>query len=60
MFNQSKSNIMIFGRNCLQKFKLGEKELQVVDSYKYLGLLLDKNFTWKSHLEKVLEKARKR
>ena len=46
-FNQSKSNIMIFGRKYNQKFRLGENELEAVDSYKYLGLLLDKNFTWK-------------
>jgi len=59
-FNQSKSNIMIFGRKCNEKFRLGENELEVVDSYKYLGLLLDKNFIWKQHLEKVLDKARKK
>ena len=29
-------------------------------SYKYLGLMLDSNFNWKEHLEKILEKARKR
>lgn len=59
-FNNDKSNV-IFGRksNC-PKFCLGESELQIVDSYKYLGLVLDKNFTWKAHLKKVLEKARKR
>ena len=46
---------MIFGRKYNQKFRLGENELEVVNSYKYLGLLLDKNFTWKQHLDKVLE-----
>jgi hypothetical protein len=44
---------MIFGRKCTQKFKLGESILEVVDNYKYLGLLLDKNFTWKNHLKKT-------
>ena len=59
-FNQSKSNILIFGRKCNEKFRLGENELEVVDNYKYLGLLLDKNFIWKQHLDKVLDKARKK
>ena len=59
-FNREKSNIMVFGRKCKQKFWLGESELQLVNSYKYLGLVLDRKFTFKSHLEKVLEKARKR
>ena len=35
-------------------------ELELVENYKYLGLILDENFTWKNHLEKMLEKARKR
>ena len=55
--NQDKSNVMIFGRKCEKKFYLGE---QIVKGYKYLGLMLDSNFTWKEHLEKILKKARKR
>ena len=51
---------MVFGRKTGQKFYLGEKELQIVESYKYLGLMIDKNFNWKKHLENFLEKARKR
>jgi hypothetical protein len=51
---------MIFGRKCNknQKFYLGEGELKVVDNCRYLGLVLDKKFTWKAHLVKILEKAR--
>jgi hypothetical protein len=59
-FNKGKSNVMIFGRKCDKKFRLGESELDIVESYKYLGLVLEKNFTWKAHLQKVLDKARKR
>ena len=33
---------MIFGRKGKQKFYLGKKELKIVKSYKYLGLMLDK------------------
>ena len=43
-----------------KKFYLGESELRIVDFYKYLGLVLDKNFSWKEHLEKILDRARKR
>ena len=34
--------------------------MQIVDRYKYLGLILDSNFTWKEQLEKIVDKARKR
>ena len=60
-FNKDKSNVMIFGspmRN--KKFYLGESEMQIVDSYKYLGLILDNNFSWKAQLDKMVDKARKR
>ena len=52
-FNKDKSNVMIFGTGKIpsQKFYLGEEELKIVDSYKYLGLWIDKNFTWKQHVE---------
>ena len=61
-FNKDKSNVMIFGKRKIgeEKYRLGESELQRVGNYKYLGLMLDKNFRWKKHLEKILEKARKR
>ena len=60
-FNQDKSNVMFFGRKSKkQKFYLGKSQLKVVNKYKYLGLVLDQRFSWKAHLEKILEKARKR
>ena len=47
-FNLDKSNVMIFGTNNNQqeynKFYLGKKKLEIVEYYKYLGLLLDKKF----------------
>ena len=52
---------MVFGRqNKKKKFYLGEKELKIIESYKYLGLVLDRNFSFKARIEKNLEKARKR
>ena len=62
-FNKEKSNVMIFGKHRRGKedrYQLGPSELQRVRSYKYLGLILDENFSWKEHLEKICEKARKR
>ena len=59
-FNQEKSNIMIFGRKGKDKFYLGDTELEIVEFYKYLGLVLDKKFTWRAHKTKILEKARRR
>ena len=59
-FNQEKSNIMIFGRKGKEKFYLGDTELEIVEFYKYLGLVLDKKFTWRAHKTKILEKARRR
>ena len=61
-WNQDKSNIMIFGRRGRrqQKFYLGEKELKIVKNYKYLGLILDNRFSFKVHLDKMYDKARKR
>ena len=63
-FNRDKSNVMIFGgqkKNVRRNFfRLGENELQIVNNYKYLGLIVDENFTWKLHLEKMLAKAWKR
>ena len=47
-FNSGKSEIMIFGRKKeKQKFWLGKSEVKIVESYKYLGLVIDPNFTWK-------------
>jgi len=59
-FNQEKSNVMIFGRKCKKRFRLGETEFEIVERYKYLGLVLNKRFSWREHLEKTLDKARKR
>ena len=59
-FNKDKSNVMVFGRKGKERFYLGESELEIVEFYKYLGLILDKKFSWKGHKTKILEKARKR
>ena len=35
-FNIDKSNVMIFGRKGKHKFCLGNREVEIVDNYKYL------------------------
>ena len=62
-FNQDKSNVMIFGMrdtSKVRKFYLGEVELKIVDKYKYLGLVVDQNFTWKQHVENLSRKAKQK
>eukprot|EP00456_Euglypha_rotunda_P058415 TRINITY_DN4852_c0_g5_i3.p1 TRINITY_DN4852_c0_g5~~TRINITY_DN4852_c0_g5_i3.p1 ORF type:complete len:347 (+),score=-26.07 TRINITY_DN4852_c0_g5_i3:97-1041(+) len=54
---------MVFGtrkNSSIQKFYLGADELKIVDSYKYLGLIIDRNFSWKQHIEKLSLKAQNR
>ena len=51
---------MIFGRKGKHKFYLGKSELQIVKRYKYLGLILDHKFSFKTHLDKMYDKSRKR
>ena len=52
---------MVFGgKSKGVKFYLGENELQIVGNYKYLGLMVERNFGWKQHLGDIVGKARKR
>lgn len=61
-FNRDKSSVMVFGQRKGRevKFYLGKTELGRVQEYKYLGLILDQNFSWKSQMRKIVDKARKR
>jgi len=65
--NRGKSNVMIFENKregnraeTILKFYLGQGELEIVARYKYLGLLVDKNFTWKEHVESLIGKTQKK
>ena len=60
--NVGKTKSMYFGsRNITKKIDYGKKmmlngrELQQVDHYKYLGVILDKNMTFKLHIESILK-----
>ena len=62
-FNVSKCKIMVFNRPTLDlKFSIYNKELFVVNSYKYLGIEIStKNQTnlYIEHFKKIIEKAKK-
>ena len=42
------------------KIKVGGKSLEFQDKAKYLGLIFDKNLTWKYHVKDILPKCEKR
>jgi hypothetical protein len=67
-FNQKKSNVMVFGDKEQkkeaerEKWKLGEREIEMTESYKYLGIEVSNNnrLRWKEYIERVTTAARKR
>ena len=52
--NYTKTNYMVFSGNGRAKFngiiKMGNNTLKRVSSIKYLGLMIDENLNWKSHI----------
>jgi len=70
-FNKDKCSVMIFEKKQnrrqteekekpIEKFYLGGEELKIASHYKYLGLLVDKDFTWQQHVENLIAKAQKK
>ena len=58
--NVNKCNAMIFNRSrCKieQSYQIGEKTLESVDSYKYLGVVFKNNLEKKDQVERVSKKA---
>lgn len=58
----NKSKVMIFsrGRKIRQlSIKINNNELLIVDTFKYLGLWLDRSLRWSKHVNETLEKAMK-
>jgi len=39
--------------------KINHENLEECSSYKYLGVFIDKNLTWKSHIENITKKVAK-
>lgn len=44
----------------VQSLKIKNEEVEQVDSYKYLGITIDKQLDWRKHSEQVSAKANKR
>lgn len=42
------------------KLLLQFKEVKAVDSYRYLGIVIDNKLTWRKHKERVIDNATKR
>jgi len=59
-FNVNKCKVVIFGKENKESYKIGHQELEVVSKYKDLGIIFDKNLTWKEHKSLILAKARKK
>ena len=62
-FNTSKCKCMVISRKPTPKLPHNQLQLlgmplQMVDSYKYLGLLLSSNMSWSPHIESICSKAR--
>ena len=62
-FNTSKCKCMVISRKPTPKLPDNQLHLlgmplQVVESYKYLGLLLSSNMSWSPHIESICNKAR--
>ncbi|KAL2086388.1 hypothetical protein ACEWY4_017447 [Coilia grayii] len=64
VLNADKTKLMLFSkpRKGLQKthtvFTLEGNEIEVVQSYKYLGILLDDTLTFKAHIENLVNKPK--
>ena len=66
VLNLSKTKALLFGTK--QKLKsvsffnvlLQDKAIEIVSKFKYLGVTLDENFTWKEHVDAVCIKVNKR
>jgi hypothetical protein len=59
--NSKKTQVVVFGKRKKEAcIKLGEVTLEEVDSYKYLGMVMQKRGSWKIQKERVIRKARAR
>ena len=58
-FNHSKSNVLIVGQriNNTKLWKLGNKQISEVDSYKYLGIHFSRNLHDHCHVQEVIKKG---
>ena len=59
--DKSKFMLTVKSRKSLKSFslKINDEKLKQCDSYKYLGVYMDRNLTWKQHIEHVRKKVAK-
>ena len=60
--NMDKSKCMIISKKrktTNMSIRINRKELKHCDSYKYLGVYIDKNLSWKPHIEHLCKKVSK-
>ena len=61
-FNEFKCKVMIFGKkldNNETIFKINNQELQIVNSFKDLGIIFDNKLTFRDHVFHMISKAKK-
>jgi hypothetical protein len=59
-FNTSKTTAVLFTKNLKYiepKIKLNYQELKLSNSFKYLGVIIDKKLNWKEHIFSVKTRA---
>ena len=57
-FNARKSKVMVVGKkNGGEKWRIGDEEMEEVDSFKYLGVWFDQRMRGNVQLEKMVEQA---
>ena len=62
--NQKKTKFMVFNpctsKDFMSNFKLGEKDLEVVDEMRLLGLIIQSDMKWQSNTDNMVAKANKK
>ena len=57
--NPEKCNLVSFGNNQLSTIIYASQKIENILETKHLGIIIDKNLTFKSHIEKIANKLRK-
>ena len=57
-FNARKSKVMVVGKNSGEKWRIGDKEMEEVEPFKYLGVWFDQRMRGNIQLEKMVEQAK--
>ena len=61
-FSVDKSKVMFFGRKKIRegiRLMMYGRNLERVDSFRFLGVIFDRGLTWRNHIDSVAEKCKK-